>query len=435
MKLISKDISYLSKRNILSISEYKKCLKIFASNFDQEISLKTDTPIFLDANVLLRYYSISFTAREKLFQFIKENNHRIILSSQVQLEFIKNREDVIQRFFEQVTNKIPKDFNSDLMNKMNNFLEQHKVVLKDYPFVETGIKKNKNELEKLLTKLNETADQKKKEHIDLIVKDKFLELLDTCISYDSLSSEELDIIRKDFDALTKSVSAENLDAMFNKPYNAFPGLGDVRNKPEDPCGDYIIFHEIMKYILNKKTNAIFLTFDNTKGDWMTKNKSPHIHYIQNMYANTGQILYIIDAERTLEELLNVSIDSLVSTSEPSINKSKISVELLNRLLKSHIAFFGVIEGLIDEHHVTELNRNGYSNMEKVRSDLDKGIAAALRYNKELRKSNLNSVGLLRAALRIVNPDYTTAISPEGIENKILPEKLDDYAEYRYLIIP
>ena len=120
MLQITKELSYFSKQNLSSLAKYSECLATYSKNFDNEISLKTKSPIFLDTNVLLRYYSISFTAREKLYDFIHTNKARIILSSQVQYEFLKNREDVIQKFFEQVTNKIPKDFNSDVVNKMKN---------------------------------------------------------------------------------------------------------------------------------------------------------------------------------------------------------------------------------------------------------------------------------------------------------------------------
>lgn len=432
MKPITKDNNYFSKRNISSISDYKQCLERFSSNFENEVSLNTKTLIFLDTNVLLRYYSISFTAREKLFDFIKTNSKRIVLSSQVQYEFIKNREDVIQRFFEQVTNKIPKDFNSDVMNKMNNFLEQHKIVLKDYPFVETGITKQKDDLEELLQKLNETAEQKRKEHVDLIVKDKFLDLLATCISYDSLSNDELELIRKDFDVLGKAISPENMDSMLNKPYSVFPGLGDIKNKPEDPYGDYIIFHEMMKYMLNQKLDVVFLTFDNTKGDWMTKTRSPHLHYTQNMYANTGQILYILDAERTLEDLLNVNIESLVSTDTTSIEKRKISIELLQELMERNAAFAHFERGTFTELIVQELTLNGYKHIDEIERDVQRASIAALEYNRA-NGQGLNTLGLLRAALKIANPNYNIMILKNGTKEFQNESRQRKYAKYRHLL--
>jgi len=312
IKTISEKNSFFAKRTIRSIAKYKECLDKFSKNFDNQISLKTDTIIFVDTNVLLRYYIISFTAREKLYHFFSENKKRIVLTSQVQIEFLRNREDIIQQFFEQVTSKIPKDFSSDIVNKMRNFLNQYKTVLKDYPFVEPGIEKHQSDLENLLKKLNEAVGLKRDEHFNLIEKDELLNFLANCYQCEELTIDEIGIVKKHFELLVANIKSENIESLVSKSNNVFPGLGDVKNKSEEAYGDYIIFHEIMKYMMNKKSDAIFLTFDNSKGDWMNKNKSPHLNYIQNVYANTGQILYIVDAERALGKLLDISINSLVS---------------------------------------------------------------------------------------------------------------------------
>jgi len=79
MKLVTTDVCFSSKRNPTSLLEYKECLEKYSSNFQKEVSLETDSPIFLDTKVLLRYYSISFTAREKLFEFINLHKNRIML--------------------------------------------------------------------------------------------------------------------------------------------------------------------------------------------------------------------------------------------------------------------------------------------------------------------------------------------------------------------
>jgi hypothetical protein len=430
MKVITKDINFLSKRNNSSLSKYKECLDKYSKNFEKELTLKTKTPIFLDTNVLLRYYSISFTAREKLFDFVKENSKRIILSPQVQYEFLKNREDVIQRFFEQVTNKIPKDYSSDVVNRMKNFLEVHKVVLKDYPFVETGILKHQTELEKLLTKLNETVDQKRNEHNDLIINDKFLDLLSTCILYDGLIEEEIDIVKKDFDTLAKGISTENLESLINKPNIVFPGLGDLKNKPENPYGDYLIFHEMMKYIVTHKVDMVFLTFDTAKGDWMGKLKSPHLHYVQNMYANTNQLLYILDGERTLGEILNVNIESLVSPE--SLAKIPLTLESLNNLLATYPLFKGT-RPIIKPNVIEELNLVGYNFVNEVERDLNRGVDATILYQKS-NGIKLAPIGILRVCLRIVNPNYTFFINDHGQIEELSGGTVLKYAKYRHLVI-
>lgn len=405
MKVITEEVNYRSKIHHNSIIGYKQCLENFAKNFENAANLKYDVPIFLDTNVLLRYYSISFAAREKLYEFIKENKKRIIISAQVQYEFIKNREEVIQRFFEQVTNKIPRDFKTDVVNKMNSFLDVHKIVLQDYPFVETDIAKHQKELDELLQKLNDTVEHKRKEHVDLILKDKFLNLLSECSLYESLINEEIEIVKKDFDILKKNVTPENLESLMNKTDSTFPGLGDIKLKPDNPYGDYIIYHEILKYMITQKTDIIFLTFDTTKGDWMTKSKSPHLHYIQNIHANTGQILYILDADRTLGETLNTNVESLVEFEKSSTLENDLTLENIKTFVDRHPIFQNRKPAILNNDLLNELYLAGYNSIEEIMIDLNLGSKILEVYEKD-RNVSFNKLGVLRIVLRIVNPKYT-----------------------------
>ncbi|PVV59585.1 PIN-like domain-containing protein, partial [Chryseobacterium sp. HMWF035] len=234
--MITEETNFVSKLNNCDIKTYKECLDRYTKNFDKVLKLETDFPIFLDTNVLLRYYSISFTAREKLFDFINENKKRIIITHQVQKEFLKNREDVIKKFFEKVTKKIPTDFSSNIVNQLKNFIEQHKVILKDYPYVETEIMKHKDELELILDQLNKDSDNKYSEFKNLIWKDKFLDLLYQCNHIDNLNNEETILLKTKFDYLKKDIKPNEIENILNKTRTIFPGLGDIKDKPDDPYG-------------------------------------------------------------------------------------------------------------------------------------------------------------------------------------------------------
>jgi predicted nucleic acid-binding protein len=423
-KTITEENSFFAKRTSSSISQYKECIDKYSAEIEKEVSLKTKTLIFLDTNVLLRYYSISFTAREKLFEFLVTNKKRIVVTPQIQIEFIRNREDSIQKFFEQVTSKIPQDFNTDIVNKMKSFSEQNKVVLKDYPFVERGIEEYQAKLEALLKKLNTEVEKKKREHLDLIFKDNLLDFLATCNPCDGLTAEELTLIKRHFDLLTKDINAETVDSLIKKPNGAFPGLGDIKNKPEDPYGDYIIFHEIMKFMMNQNADVIFLTFDNTKGDWMNKNKTPHLHYIQNIYCNTGRILYILDAERSFGELLNINVDSLVSTNE-EIPLNSITAESLMKFALHSPIFDGAKIVPFEDRFIQELQTNGYKYMSEIERDMNKVAYAILQYRKKY--TVLNSIGIIRGGLRIANRNYKFQVnSLDGSIIKIPQESLDEY---------
>lgn len=424
--LIKKETTFCSKKNECSILEYKNCLDKYAGNFVKEIALETKSIIFLDTNILLRYYSISFTARQKLFDFVKQYSSRIVISSQVQSEFIKNREDVIQRFFEQVTNRIPKDFNSDIINKSKNFLDQHKVVLKDYPFVESAISQSQKDLESLMEKLNGTVEKKRQEHLNLIVKDDFLDLLAQCTLYPSLTIEEITLVKSEFDELKKQVNIDGVDGMLNKLNAVFPGLGDIKEKPDDPYGDYIIYHEMIKFMIEKSTDVLFLTFDNTKGDWMNKKRSPHLNYVINSFLNTNHLLYIVDAERTLGELLDVNIDSLISEQGQVIDTA-ISFDSLLELTERLDLFKDVRVGTFIQRNIDEIKMYGFNTIQEIERDLLRASVAVKKYAND-HNPNLNTVGILRVALRLANPSITTFIDQNNVIKKL--PNLTTYEKYR-----
>ncbi|RYE12178.1 MAG: hypothetical protein EOP45_23315, partial [Sphingobacteriaceae bacterium] len=107
----------------------------------------------------------------------------------------------------------------------------------------------------------------------------------------------------------------------------FPGCAEKKSK-DDPTGDYIIFHELMTYSKQNNCDVIFLTNDTTKGDWLRKDGTNHLHYIENFYLNTGQVIYIIDAERLLSDLFKTSFESLINIEDDATNSGLITKEQL-----------------------------------------------------------------------------------------------------------
>jgi len=87
---------------------------------------------------------------------------------------------------------------------------------------------------------------------------------------------------------------------------------DGKQKNENEDGDFIIFHEIMKYMKEHNTSVVFLTNDKKK-DWFeideNNKRQPQINYIESTYNNTQKFNYILEADRTLSSLLNIHIES------------------------------------------------------------------------------------------------------------------------------
>ncbi|MEL6251959.1 MAG: PIN-like domain-containing protein, partial [Bacteroidota bacterium] len=106
MELQIETISFGTIVKDLKLKEYVDSIELYKSNFKKTLELKEETPIFIDTNILLRYYSISFSNRKILFDFFKKYKRRIFVTSQVQKEFVKNREDIIGRFFNETLDKL-----------------------------------------------------------------------------------------------------------------------------------------------------------------------------------------------------------------------------------------------------------------------------------------------------------------------------------------
>ncbi|MBW1296631.1 hypothetical protein GBO31_14040 [Aquimarina litoralis] len=434
MTKITDEVSFIAKRNNSSLEQYSKCLKKYSDNFEKELSLETKTPIFLDTNVLLRYYTISFAARKSLFNFIKKHKKRIIITKKVQHEFINNRQGVINRFFKEVTNQIPKDFDTDLVNKTKSFLDNHKVVLKDYPYVEKQLEEHKKKLEDLLEKLNQDSNKKRKENKDLMFKDEFLDLLNSCEAYNELDKEEEKLIKIHFDRLKKEIENDTVEKVLNKQNLVFPGFGDIKEKAKDPYGDYVLYHEIMKYMLINKVDTIFLTFDNSKGDWMSLSKEPYTHYFQNIYANTGGLIYILDAERTLKDILKVDIDSLVNNDTLKVDdNSDLTKESLEYLLTNDKVFKGFSISIIHNGIIEELKLAGYNTIKEIRDDLNRGEFAFEKFSEEVGTNYLHRIGKLRVVLRIVNPNYIYLVDNSGRKEK--SKSLNRFSAFRKFVLP
>lgn len=429
----AEEISYLGKVGKANLHVHKEVLQKYKDGILEAIELKGDTPIFLDANVLLKSYSISFEAREELLKFYNTYKNRICLTEQVQKEFTKNREDIIERFFEDVTQGLPNSFNKEIINHFKSFLEKNKTILVDYRDFEKKLNEIEIELSKLNDELNSDIEEKKKENSHILLDDKFLEIFYTC---NCLTTKD-GIIKKaanEFDELRKTISKDKIDSEIKKPGRVFPGMGDIKTKPDEPYGDFIIFNEMMSYALEQKTDIVFLTYDTTKGDWMKYNKQPHIHYIENFYLNTKQIIYILDAKRIFEETLGISFTSLIKLTDNSICE-KVDLNLSNLQEFLNLKYPNGkkdTEETINELYL-ELIHNGYDDLNYIKSEVDKANDAYYQYVKEKNNGvdNFTRVGNLRIRLDIINENY--AIKDETHQGEYVVQLLNRFKEYNHLV--
>ena len=304
-----------------SISGTQNAFAYYEDHKKQQKELyKSSIPIAIDTNVLLELYSISFKERNAFLKFINENAHRIIITSQVQTEYMRHRISAIQSFvktlrelegfpkkiqdglkqaFDTALNQLKTNGNRpivlndmcdvpDLLKEVREFLEQHR-------FDETFV----NDLEQKFVPLAESVKKGVASSLSKAVyelDDPVLASLSKTTILEGLSSEEESFLRGKYKELLEEFNKNKTDSN-KKDLYSFPGCGDRKKIKDgfDPLGDFFIYHELLSYMKIKNQDVVFLTNDVTKSDWIKQDGKPFNHYIVDTYINTGHMLYIFNA--------------------------------------------------------------------------------------------------------------------------------------------
>ena len=281
---------------------------------------KSSTPIAIDTNVLQELYSISFKERSAFLKFINENAHRIIITAQVQKEYMSHRVDAIQSFIKTLkeVEGFPKKVQDALKQSFDVAINQLKtngnrpIVSSDMAGVPDYIKDIREFLEKnkfseeFLTNLDakfEPLIESVKKGVEQSLCKAVYELDDPVLAalskttiLSELSLDEKDFLTNKYQALLEDFNTYKLDST-RKDLYTFPGCGDRKKIKEgrDPLGDFYIYHELLSYMWHENKDVVFLTNDVTKTDWIQQNGKPFNHYIADTYINTGHMLYIFNA--------------------------------------------------------------------------------------------------------------------------------------------
>lgn len=308
--LIAKDFCF-SPYGELTADISNRALRSYAEGFEAARNLDGQLPIILDTNILLGFYGMSQNEKQKLIQFIENYRHRIYIPSQVEQEYLRNRLSVIKKDFFTPLNKIADDFSAlrnEIGGKLQSFSESKKKILsQDYPALWDELRKIEEEVKavlndekfynELVTQVGTTTQNNK----NIAYIDDLLALTSTLRKTDPLNDIETVFLKEHFNNLMVQYNGAKDNVRWKY---AIPGCGEDK---DDAVGDFVIFHEILKFMKTHNTSCIFLTNDVTKGDWLQKDKNPHNHYLEQSFLVTGHIVYIIHAEQTLP---NISFENI-----------------------------------------------------------------------------------------------------------------------------
>ena len=263
-----------------------------------------EMPIFIDTNILIDLYSSSHISRNAFLNFMEKNAHRIIIPRHVLDEYMSHRMGDIEKIPNEISKKRETLLNlvAELEDPISLF--KHKIANE---LNQRGFLHEAPSIKDCLAKILDILESKLK------MDDTYNELIKRTQNAISISEEDMQIVTQNNDVILATVCKlqllnsltdkektyleELFETMYEKPKKeAFPGRGDKEHcKETNVYGDFFIYHEMMKYIAAKGTDAVFLTKDITKGDWIRKDRKPHMHYIIDSFANSGHILYIVDA--------------------------------------------------------------------------------------------------------------------------------------------
>lgn len=284
------------------------------------------------------------------------------------------------------------------ISNISDFRNKNKSILIDYPKVEKKLEALESAADDLLKIIQDAIGETNISSDEILYKDDFIALFQELSLLNALDDSYLTVIKNEFDLFLKGIEKSDTD---KETFKAFPGCYEKKEKSEDPYGDYIIYHELVKYAIENETDIIFLTYDVTKGDWMQRNKSPHLHYVENFYQLTGKMLHILDGQRTFDDLLDINFKSLITLWSP--NDLKVTINTISELIDGYPAFSELVPGKVDYKIVKELSSNGYNTISDIVNVLDQAVP----YLSEISQSfpKFNRVGTLRACLHIIDPAY------------------------------
>ncbi len=327
----------------LTVALSNSALRKFAENFVAHSKLEGNLPILLDTNILLGYYGMSQKEKEKLLEFLEKFKERIILTKQVEEEFLRNRLTVIKKDFFGPLHRITDDYQkmkSDIEGHLRNFRDNKKKILsQDYPDLYSKLQEIEEEVKAIINddsfveEVKERVEETTSNHQNIALLDGLLEKVSQFNITEGLSDTELEFLKIQFEQKVNEYKNEKEQSRWKY---AVPGCGETK---DDAIGDYIIYHEALKYMKENSTSLIFLTNDVTKGDWLQFDKNPHNHYIEQTYRLTNEILYIIHAQKTLTEIDFENIHS--SAAEHDLETSKDDE---SKVLESTIISIDTVKG-------------------------------------------------------------------------------------------
>lgn len=290
---------------------------------DVSVDWPKSAPVFLDTNVLLGYYQMPINARQRFYPWLVQ--HQGYASDQVKREF-KRHAPTLQRIHRRHL-RAPIDLArlADSQGQLKAYLKQQARLLRDYPSWRRALEDLLAEVATVTAQSEQYNQRYLKQGHDLLRQINHNDPFKVLYTLPAIEKREYKHLKREFDQAAVQAIQENNkgfdDAVaayqYRHPERVFPGLGDVLTKQKNPYGDYLIYHELLKWAARDEGDApiLFLTDDSTKGDWLDARGAPYPHYQQHFKAQTGRLLHIHAARPVLTQWLGRDTTTLLTPIE------------------------------------------------------------------------------------------------------------------------
>lgn len=281
--------------------------------------LPANTAFFFDTNVLLGYYQMSLVARVPFYQWLSTIDG--YAANQVHREF-KHHAPKLQRIHRRhLQAPIKQEHLLTSKQELKEYLEQQAPILCDYPSWYQALQTLLAEAQAMEQHLQNYNNSYLKQGHGVLRQANQKSPIKVLQTLPAIQKCEYKHLKNEFNqAAALAILEENKgfgDAVaayqYRYPNHVFPGLGDVLRKQKNSYGDYLIYHEILKWAAQNKSSSpvVFLTDDSTKGDWLDRQGNPYPHYQQHFLEQTGRTLHIHAAKPLLEEWLKIDTTTLL----------------------------------------------------------------------------------------------------------------------------
>lgn len=363
-----------------TVDETEKALKAYSERkqTNEQWLYHANTPIFLDANVLLNIYMDAVPQRGSMLKFLEDNKDRIYITDQVQNEILRHRLEFIETYRNKLTpsaSAFRENFKSfelklaDSLQKMSQILDKPELVdslpqttdlvckLKDFHQAHEMFTEDFKSLQEQLGKIKDLFEEEYHtlyEKVNIEYNDHILEAISKLNILPPLTIKEKDFTKERYKQLRERFKQGNGDSL---DYLRFPGSGDSAkddDESKEPWGDLLIYHQILSFMAKSGSDAIFVTNDKSKRDWMRKDGSQYSYYVVDSFHNTGQILFIVPVTSFLPKGYSPELREIYDDDSIGDTTSVVSAKLFSSL--SDYAGTEEYKDIDKDTFITELRR-------------------------------------------------------------------------------